>query len=181
MALARTRAVTLTGITGVLVEVEADLGNGLPGFTIVGLPDASLNESRDRVRAAIINSGERWPQRRITVGLSPASVQKRGSGFDLAVASAVLAAAGAVPYDQIAGLVLIGELGLDGRVCGVRGVLPSVLAIAAAGWCRVVVPESNLTEARLVPDVSVIGVRSLSQLLALLRGEPDPHAAPSSA
>jgi magnesium chelatase family protein len=172
VALARTRSVTLLGVTGVTVEVEADLGNGLPGFTIVGLPDTSLNESRDRVRAAVVNSGEQWPQRRITVGLSPASVQKRGSSFDLAVACAVLAAAGSVPPDQVEGLVLLGELGLDGSVRAVRGVLPSVLAAAAHGACRVVVPEHNLAEACLVPHVEAIGVRSLGQLLGHLRGEP---------
>jgi magnesium chelatase family protein len=171
VTLARTRSVTLLGVAGVLVEVEAYLGNGLPGFTIVGLPDASLNESRDRVRAAVVNSGEHWPQRRITVGLSPASVHKRGSSFDLAVACAVLTAAGALPPDQVDGLVLLGELGLDGRVHTVRGVLPSVLTAASSGLSKVVVPAVNAAEARLVPDMSVAGVRSLAELLALLRGE----------
>jgi magnesium chelatase family protein len=174
MALARTCSVALSGISGILVEVEADLGNGLPGFTIVGLPDASVNESRDRVRAAVVNSQEDWPQRRITVGLSPASVHKRGSGFDLAVACAVLAAAGVLPPGPLAGLVLLGELGLDGAVRPVRGVLPSVLAATTEGLHRVVVPEGNLAEAELVPDVSAVGVRSLRQLLAALRGEPEP-------
>ncbi len=173
MALARTRSVTLIGLDGVIVDVEADLGAGLPNFTVVGLPDTAVNESRDRVRAAILNSGESWPNQRITVGLSPASVRKRGSGLDLAVASAILAGARAVPAHSIADLVLLGELGLDGRVRPVRGVLPAVLAATRRGYRRFVVPAANAAEAALVPDVEVTGVRSLRQLLALLRGLPD--------
>ncbi|MCX9191757.1 magnesium chelatase [Carbonactinospora thermoautotrophica] len=172
MALARTRSVTLIGLEGVIVDVEADLGAGLPNFTVVGLPDTAVNESRDRVRAAILNSGESWPNQRITVGLSPASVRKRGSGLDLAVAAAVLAGARSVPTHSIADLVLLGELGLDGRVRPIRGVLPAVLAATRKGHRRFVVPAANAAEAALVPDVEVTGVRSLRHLLALLRGLP---------
>src|SRR5664280_2076887 len=128
MPLARTLAVALVGVEGRLVEVEADLAQGLPGLTLVGLPDTSLQEARDRIRAAIVNSGESWPQRRITLGLSPASLPKRGSSFDLAMAIAVLAAAGGVPTALLADTVLVGERGLDGRVRPVRGVLPAVQA-----------------------------------------------------
>ncbi len=174
MGLARTRSVTLVGVHGIPVEVEADLAAGLPGFTLVGLPDEALSESRDRVRAAVTNSGESWPQRRITASLCPASVPKRGSGFDLPLACVVLAAAGALPPDALAGLVILGELGLDGRVRPVRGVLPAVLAAAAAGSSRIVVPAGNAAEAALVPDMEVIAARSLRQVLALLRGEPEP-------
>src|ERR1039457_4521201 len=113
MALARTHSVALMGVHGHLVEVEADIANGLVGMVLVGLPDTALREARDRIRAAILNSGEQWPQRRITVGLSPASLPKRGSGFDLAIAVAVLAAAGAVPAAAIDGVAFLGELGLD--------------------------------------------------------------------
>lgn len=180
MALARTRAVALVGVQGHVVEVEADLAaSGLPGLHLVGLPDAALNESRDRVRAAVVNSGWPWPLRRITVGLSPATLPKRGSGFDMAVAAAVLAADEAVPAGSVDKLVLIGELGLDGRVRSVPGVLPAVLAAAAAGATEVVVPRPNLAEAALVPGVSPLGVSSLSELIARLRGEtvPDDHGA----
>ena len=107
-----------------MVEVQADLEPGVAAFTLVGLPDKSLVESRDRVRAAVVNSGAEWPQKKLTVGLSPASVPKGGSGFDLAVACAVLGAAERIDPTDIADLVLIGELGLDGRVRPVRGVLP---------------------------------------------------------
>lgn len=175
MAFARTCAVALVGVEGVLVEVQADLEPGVAAFTLVGLPDKSLTESRDRVRAAIVNSGVAWPQKKLTVGLSPAAVPKGGSGFDVAVACAVLAAAERIDPRGIAGLMMVGELGLDGRVLPVRGVLPAVLAAAEAGYRQVVVPEQTVAEASLVPDVSVIGVRSLRQLIAVLGDEPVPE------
>ena len=170
MALARAYAVGLVGLDGHLVEVEADLAQGLPGLTVIGLPDASLAEARDRVRAAIVNSGQDWPQKRITLALSPAALPKKGSGFDVALAAAVLAANGAVPAEALLGRVLVGELGLDGRVRPVRGVLPSVLTALRAGVERVVVPLENLAEARLLPGVAARGIGSLRDLVALLTG-----------
>ncbi|MFD9719498.1 YifB family Mg chelatase-like AAA ATPase [Streptomyces sp. NPDC059076] len=179
MAFARACSVALVGVEGVLVEVQADLERGVPAFALVGLPDKSLVESRDRVRAAMVNSGAEWPQMKLTVGLSPASVPKGGSGFDLAIATAVLGASGRIDPGAMADLVLIGELGLDGRVRPVRGVLPAVLAAAAAGYRQVVVPEQTAGEAALVPGVSVLGVRSLRQLIAVLNDEPVPDEAPA--
>ncbi|MEV4614865.1 YifB family Mg chelatase-like AAA ATPase [Kitasatospora sp. NPDC049258] len=178
MAFARTCSVALVGVDGVVVEVQADLEPGVAAFALVGLPDKALSEARDRVRAAVVNSGESWPQRKLTVGLSPASVPKGGSGFDLAVACAVLAAAERLPPETIAELLIIGELGLDGRVRPVRGVLPAVLAAADAGFRQIVVAEQAAAEAALVPGVSVLGVRSLRQLIALLSGTPPPEEAP---
>ncbi|MEU1279551.1 YifB family Mg chelatase-like AAA ATPase [Streptomyces sp. NPDC005805] len=178
MGFARACSVALVGVEGVVVEVQADLEPGVAAFTLVGLPDKSLVESRDRVRAAVVNSGADWPQKKLTVGLSPASVPKSGSGFDLAVAAAVLAAAERIDPRQITDLVLIGELGLDGRVRPVRGVLPAVLAAAEAGYDQVVVPEQTAGEAALVPGVSVLGVRSLRQLIAILSDEPVPDEEP---
>jgi magnesium chelatase family protein len=169
MALARTWSVALTGVIGNLVEIEADLAPGLPGLAIIGLPDAALSESRDRIRAAVLNSGEPWPQRRITLGLSPATLPKHGSGFDVGLAIAVLAAAGGLPIDGLGRAVLLGELGLDGRVRPIRGVLPAVMAAAAAGFERVVVPAANAAEARLVPDIDVWSVSSLRELILALR------------
>ncbi len=171
MALARALAVALVGVVGHIVEVEADLALGLPGLVIVGLPDASLSEARDRVRAAVVNSGHSWPSRRITVGLSPASLPKHGSSFDLALAAAILAAAGAAPAHRLQGQALVGELGLDGRVRPVRGVLPAALAAARAGLRGVVVPAANLREAALVPGLAAHGVSSLGALVAWMRGE----------
>ncbi|MFE4514529.1 YifB family Mg chelatase-like AAA ATPase [Kitasatospora sp. NPDC056783] len=178
MAFARTCSVALVGVDGVIVEVQADLEPGVAAFTLVGLPDKALTEARDRVRAAVVNSGEAWPQRKLTVGLSPASVPKSGSGFDLAVACAVLAAAERLDPSTIADLLIIGELGLDGRVRPVRGILPSVLAAADAGYERVVVAEQTAPEASLVPGVTVIGVRSLRQLVADLTGAAAPEEPP---
>ncbi|MFE1405673.1 YifB family Mg chelatase-like AAA ATPase [Streptomyces sp. NPDC058770] len=174
MGFARACSVALVGVEGVVVEVQADLEAGVAAFTLVGLPDKSLVESRDRVRAAVVNSGAEWPQKKLTVGLSPASVPKGGSGFDLAVACAVLGAAERIDPASIADVVMIGELGLDGRVRPVRGVLPAVLAAAEAGYRQVVVPEQTAGEAALVPGVSVLGVRSLRQLIAVLCDEPVP-------
>ncbi|WP_329040927.1 YifB family Mg chelatase-like AAA ATPase [Streptomyces sp. NBC_00178] len=177
MGFARACSVALVGVEGVVVEVQADLEPGVAAFTLVGLPDKSLVESRDRVRAAIVNSGAEWPQKKLTVGLSPASVPKSGSGFDLAVACAVLGAAERIDPAAIADVVMIGELGLDGRVRPVRGVLPAVLAAAEAGYRQVVVPEQTAGEAALVPGISVLGVRSLRQLIAVLGDEPVPDEA----
>ncbi|MEV7793721.1 YifB family Mg chelatase-like AAA ATPase [Streptomyces sp. NPDC087512] len=174
MGFARTCSVALVGVEGVVVEVQADLEPGVAAFTLVGLPDKSLTESRDRVRAAVVNSGAEWPQKKLTVGLSPASVPKSGSGFDLAVAAAVLGASERIDPRVLAGILMIGELGLDGRVRPVRGILPAVLAAAEAGYEQVVVPECAAAEASLVPGVSVLGVRSLRQLIAVLADEPVP-------
>jgi len=178
MTLATTRSIALVGIEGAVVDVEADLADGLPAFYLLGLPDASLGESRDRVRAAIINSGESWPSRRITVALSPASLPKRGSSYDIAVAVAILAADSKLPAKDLGELMLMGELSLDGRLKEVRGVLPAVLAAARAGIRRVIVPITNVQEARLVPDVEVIGFRSLGELIAWFRGLEPPDQLP---
>ncbi|MCX4696785.1 YifB family Mg chelatase-like AAA ATPase [Streptomyces sp. NBC_01408] len=178
MGFARACSVALSGVDGVVVEVQADLEPGVAAFTLVGLPDKTLVESRDRVRAAVVNSGAAWPQKKLTVGLSPASVPKSGAGFDLAVAAAVLGAAEVVDPAAIAELVLVGELGLDGRVRPVRGILPAVLAASEAGYRQVVVPQQCAAEAMLVPDVSVLGVRSLRQLIAVLTDGVVPEEEP---
>ena len=120
MTLARTTSVAVLGVEGQLVEIQADLADGLPGVTMIGLPDAALQEARDRIRAAILNSGEAWPARRMTLALLPATLPKRGSMFDVALAVGVLAASGAVPADRLDEVVLLGELGLDGRLRSTR-------------------------------------------------------------
>jgi magnesium chelatase family protein len=170
MGLARAWSVALHGVDGQVVEVEADIGRGLPGVHLVGLPDAALQESRDRVRAAVVNSGRPWPNERIVLALSPATMRKAGSGFDLALACCVLAAAGGVEQAALDGTVLVGELALDGRLRPVRGVLPCLLAARAAGIRRVVVPDAALAEAALVDGVAVFGATSLGQVLAWLAG-----------
>jgi magnesium chelatase family protein len=178
--LARTYSVALIGVTGHMVEVEADIANGLVGMILVGLPDTALREARDRIRAAIANSGEEWPQRKITVGLSPASLPKRGSWFDLAIAIGILAAAGRVPASAAAGVMFLGELGLDGQLRPVRGVLPAVAAAADEGFSTVMVAEQNAAEAVLVPGVRVIAASSLTAAADWLRGLPGPDGGPAA-
>ncbi|WP_113700173.1 YifB family Mg chelatase-like AAA ATPase [Nonomuraea lactucae] len=177
MAVARTRSVALVGVTGRTVEVEADVGNGLAGIHLIGLPDTALSEARERVRSAMVNSHYPWPDARITVSLFPASLPKRGSQFDLAIAIAILGAAGVVPAERIVEPFFLGELGLDGRLRPVRGVLPSVLGAAEHGDVTVVIPSANAAEAALVPDVKVVPVADLRQLVEWLRrGEEPPEA-----
>ncbi|MFC4114628.1 YifB family Mg chelatase-like AAA ATPase [Nonomuraea zeae] len=174
MAVARARSVALVGVTGRTVEVEADVGNGLAGIHLIGLPDTALSEARDRVRSAMVNSNYPWPDARIIVSLFPASLPKRGSQFDLAIAVSILGAAGLVPAERVADLFFLGELGLDGRIRPVRGVLPSVLGAAKQGDATVVVPAANSAEAVLVPDVRVVPVAHLRQLVEWLRKGDDP-------
>jgi len=172
VALARTHSVALIGVAGQVVEIEVDIANGLVGTIMVGLPDTALREARDRIRAAIVNSGEQWPPRKITVGLSPASLPKRGSWFDLAIAIGVLVAAGTVPRAAVDGVMFFGELGLDGRLRPVRGVLPAVLAAVTAGFGQVMVARQNAAEAALVPGAHVVAVSSLTGAADWLRGTP---------
>lgn len=166
MKTARTWAVALTGVDGHLVEVEADLSNQTPEFKIIGLPDKSLGEAVQRVHNACKNAGLDLPRRRLTVNLSPASLPKHGSGFDLGIALSTLAAGGSVDRRSIGRTVHIGELGLDGRIRPVPGVLPAVFAAARAGFDRVIVPHANEAEARLVPGIEVRAAASLAQVAA---------------
>lgn len=164
MALGRAFSVAVRGLDGDIVEIEADITAGLPGFHLVGLPDAAVQESRDRVRAAVTNCGNTWPMSRLTVALSPASLPKAGSMYDVALSAAVLSADRKKPWPRLEQTVLLGELALDGRVRPVRGVLPAVLAAKRRGWAAVVVPGDNLAEASLVEGIEVLGVRTLRQM-----------------
>jgi magnesium chelatase family protein len=169
LALARAHSVALVGVQGHPVEIEADIENGLVTLLLVGLPDTALREARDRIRSAIVNSGESWPNRRITVGLSPASLPKRGSGFDLAIALAIMGASEAIPAASLNGLVLLGELGLDGRIRPVPGVLPAAACAASAGFAGIVVCDENAAEAALVPELKVIAAPTLAAITLWLR------------
>lgn len=175
MAVARTRAIALLGLTGVVVEIEVDLSSGLPAFVLIGLPDAALSQARDRVRAAIGNSGTEFPGQRVTVNLSPAALPKQGAVFDLGVALAVLAAAGAVRPEAIEGVIHLGELGLDGRLRPTAGILPAVVAARRSGHDTVMVPTANADEAGLVDGVRVIPVASLREALIRHGAEIDPE------
>jgi magnesium chelatase family protein len=171
MALGRAYSVAIRGLDGVIVEIEADITSGLPGVHLVGLPDAALQESRDRVRAAITNCGNSWPMSRLTLGLSPATLPKGGSMYDLAIAASVLSAHLKTHWGRLEKTVLLGELALDGRVRPVKGVLPAVMAAKREGWPSVVVPAENLAEASLVDGIEVWGVRTLGQMQAWLNGK----------
>ncbi|SCE75767.1 magnesium chelatase family protein [Micromonospora coriariae] len=173
MSYAKVLSVGLVGVTGHLVEVEADLAAGLPAVVISGLPDTALHEARDRVRAAVVNSGQRWPNRRITLNLLPATLPKFGSAFDLAIAAALLGGSGELPLLPLEGVVVLGELGLDGTVRPVRGVLPMVAAAAREGVGRVIVPAGNAAEAAVIPGIRVRAVDTLHRLVAFVRdGSP---------
>src|SRR6476659_1633711 len=169
-----TYSVSLDGVIGRLVCVEADSSPGVPGWALSGLPDASVAEARDRCRAALLNSGQRWPDLKITVGMYPADIRKVGTHYDLPIALALLAAQGELPAQSLRSTVAFGELGLDGRLRGVPGVLPAVLSAADSGVERVIVPAANAAEARLIDGVMVLGVVSLTECIALLRGEDPP-------
>ncbi|MDQ3480451.1 MAG: YifB family Mg chelatase-like AAA ATPase [Actinomycetota bacterium] len=167
-------SVALDGISGRVVTVEADISDGIPGWSLSGLPDPVVADARDRCRAAMINSGGAWPDRRITVAMYPSDVRKVGSHYDLAIALALLAAKGSIPTSGLRSCAVFGGLALDGRVRTVPGVLPAVLAAFEAGLERVIVPEHNVAEARLVAGVEIVAVKSLRECMAILAGKEPP-------
>jgi magnesium chelatase family protein len=169
--LAAVRSATLVGVDGQPVTVEVHVSSGLPSYSVVGLPDTAVRESRERVRAALLSSEMEWPQQRITVNLAPGGVRKTGSGLELAVALGLLAASEALPAGALDGTAVLGELGLDGSVRPVPGTLALVDALARTGTSGVVVPVANAAEASLVRDVHVRAARSLGELRACIKGE----------
>ncbi|SIS12225.1 magnesium chelatase family protein [Williamsia sterculiae] len=169
MALGRVSSVALHAFDATLVEIEANVGQGLPGVTIVGMADTSTREAKDRVRAAIVNSGFKWPEGRITLSLSPAELRKSGSMFDLALALAVLAT-DQISSDRLRDTVFVGELGLDGRLRGVRGVLPAVVAARREGKRCAVVPMANVDEATVVGGIEVGAAQNLAEVVGWVRG-----------
>jgi magnesium chelatase family protein len=175
--LASVRNAVLEGVDGRAVTVEVHVSRGLPGYTVVGLPDAAGRESRERVRAALLSSGLEWPQKRVTVNLAPATVRKSGSGLELAIALALTSADGTLPAGVLDGVGVLGELGLDGGVRPVVGTLSLVDALRRRGVECMIVPSTNAAEAQLVPGVHVRVARTLAELHACLKGEapwPDP-------
>ncbi|MBO0843447.1 MAG: YifB family Mg chelatase-like AAA ATPase [Nocardioides sp.] len=182
MALATAHTVSLQGALGHLIDVQADVSPGSPGTVLVGRPDASLHEARDRCRMAVSNSGVLWPAtRRVTILLAPSDLVKRGTHFDLAIALAVLAACGDITQRSLSDTLVIGELTLTGGLRSVPGVLPMVMAASRRGFDRVIVPEPQAREAAMVPGMTVLGMRSLAQVRAELRGDPVPDAPPVAA
>jgi magnesium chelatase family protein len=174
--LARVATFAVEGVEGREVTVEVDVRRGLPAFSLVGLPDASVREARERVRAALLNSELDFPQQRLTANLAPAAVRKAGPAFDLGIAVGVLAASGQVPPAALEGLAVCGELSLGGELRPVRGMLAAALGAHASGYARMIVPEANAGEAALASGVEVLGVGTLARLVDLLHGrwEPEP-------
>ncbi len=161
----------LFGLDGIPVEVEVDYGRGLPGITIVGLPDTAVQESRERVQAALRNSGFAFPRKRVVINLAPAAVRKAGPVYDLPIALGILLLTGQLPEGALDNAVVVGELALDGRVRHVRGALLIAASARAWGHARVFVPEDDAPQAALIPDIQVYGVPTLAALAAHLRGD----------
>jgi magnesium chelatase family protein len=168
--LATVNACAVIGLEGVVVRVEVDTGRGLPGITIVGLPDAAVQESRERVQSAIKNSGLFFPRKRITVNLAPAAVRKEGPAYDLPIALGILIATEQLSPHSVEDALVVGELSLDGSVRHVRGVLPMAALARQEGFERIFVPEMDAAEAALIPDVEVIPAPNLAELHAHLDG-----------
>ena len=156
---------TILGMKVYPIQVEADISDGLPSFTMVGFPSTQVREAQDRVRTALKNNGISLPPRKITVNFVPADIKKEGAGFDLPVAAAVLSAAGVLGPEHLHGVMLAGELGLNGDVHGITGILPVVIQ-AREQKCRFcMIPYGNLKEGKLIQDIQVIGIRNLKEML----------------
>lgn len=168
--LARVFSCAVVGLEGVVIEVEVDFTNGLPGMTIVGLPDAAVQESRERVQTAVKNAGLHFPRHRIVVNLAPASVRKEGPAYDLPIGLGVIILAGFLPHEAVEQTMILGELSLDGSVRHTRGVLPMAATARANGFKRMFVPEADAPEAALIPGLEVIPVKTLADLYDHLSG-----------
>ena len=168
--IAKIDSMSLCGIQGQRISVEADVSDGLPGFLMSGYLSSEVRESQDRVRTAIRNLGFHLLPKKITVNLSPADIRKEGTGFDVAIAVAVLAAYGLVPTDRLLGTVFVGELGLDGAVKEIPGILVLTAWAKNEGFSRIVLPERNLREASVIEGIDLIGVDTLNRLIPILRG-----------
>lgn len=166
----KTNTTTLIGLDGKLVEVESDITSGLPSFTIVGLPDSSIKESRDRVRVALINSGYRFPAGRITINLSPADLKKEGTQLDLPIAISLLGSMGVINFDYEE-YIILGELSLDGRIVPIRGALAMVIAMRELGFTKFIIPDNNKDECAIISDIEIYPFDKLNDLVAFLNKE----------
>lgn len=171
----RVCGIGLLGVEGCLVHVEADVQEGLPGFVMVGALAPEVREAQDRVRTALKNVGFRFPPKRVTVNLSPAGVHKSGTGFDMPIAAAVLGAYGMFRWEELEDAVLVGELGLDGGIKPVRGILPVVMEAKRCGKKTCYLPVENAAEGSMIPDVEIVGIRSVRQLADMLAAGERPH------
>ncbi|MEY8303208.1 YifB family Mg chelatase-like AAA ATPase [Anaerosalibacter bizertensis] len=166
----KVKTCVLQGLNGFVVEVETDISKGLPVFNIVGLPDISIKESKERVRTSIKNSGYEFPLNRITINLAPANIKKEGSQIDLAIAVGILSAMGIVVECNFSNIAFIGELALDGKVNKIEGALPMVISLREKGIKSIVVPYENKDECGIIDDINIIPVKNLNQLISFLKG-----------
>lgn len=174
---ARIYGAATLGLNGHVIAVETDISNGLPSFDLVGLASTSVKEAKERVRAAVKNSGYEFPMRRLTVNLAPADLKKDTSGLDLSLAVTILVSSGQIPEEACEKCLFMGELALDGRIRPVNGILPMVLEGTAQGMKTVFVSRDNAAEALLCPDITVYGVDTLCDVAACLTGEKPLDAA----
>lgn len=168
--LSKVQSSSLLGIDAYLVEVEVDISPGLPAFFTVGLPDAAVKESRDRVKAAISNTGFKFPSKKITINLAPADIKKEGSAFDLPIAIAILTAEGIIKKEGVSHTIILGELSLDGSVKRIRGALSIALMAKKRGIKRIVIPVENAEEAAVIREIEVYPVYTLTQAVEFLNG-----------
>lgn len=175
--LAKVYSSALIGIDAIMVDVEVDLAPGLPAFATVGLPDGAVKESKDRVRAALKNSGYDFPARRITANLAPADIKKEGAAYDLPISIGILSATGVVKNELIPCYTLLGELSLDGSLKPIRGALSMAVAAKRAGLTGIILPVENAPEAAVVQGIKIIGASTLSQVVEFLnnRLEIEPY------
>lgn len=165
------KTISLNGIDGNLVEVQTDITGGLPNIEIVGLPDTSVRESKERIRAAIKNSKIEFPSRKIIINLAPASTKKEGTSYDLPIAIGILQALGKITIDNLENTIFIGELSLDGKLMKVNGILPICIEAKKLNIKRIIIPKENVQEAAIVNEIEIIGVNNLTEIVDFLNGE----------
>ncbi|MBP3581912.1 MAG: YifB family Mg chelatase-like AAA ATPase, partial [Clostridia bacterium] len=158
----------LVGLNGIKIEVEVDTSTGLPSYDIVGLPDTAVKESRERVRSAIKNSGLKFPQNKITVNLAPANIKKAGPNFDLPIAIAILVSSGQVITDKYSKFIIVGELGLNGKLKPIMGLLPAIISAREQGYTNFIVPEANKNEASYIEGINVYALGTLADVVSFL-------------
>lgn len=165
------QAITLSGLSGSLIDIEVDVSNGLPSYSLLGLPDATLSEARERIRAAILNSGFSWPNKKLTVSLSPAWLPKSGSAFDLPIALAILAATSQIEAKCVKETLFIGELSLEGALRPIRGLLPMLIAASRHGFHSIIVPKDSYGEAKVLNQAKIYALPNLKSVISHLNGE----------
>ncbi|MCL2621762.1 MAG: YifB family Mg chelatase-like AAA ATPase, partial [Firmicutes bacterium] len=171
--LSKIKSFGIDGINGYLVDVEVDLNNGLPAFLVVGLPDASIKESKERVQSAIRNSALQFPINKIVVNLAPADTRKEGSIYDLSIAIGILSATNQVPCDVVKGYSFLGELSLDGNLKKINGMLPILIAAKEAGCKNVIIPSDNALEASYIEGLNILTANTLTDVVSFLNGQED--------